>query len=426
MMILGNCIARSARTAVVALACLLSSGCASLRPTQEMSEAIVRIGTDINTSIPVAGVASYFAPYVILAQATYYGGLYNFPENAAFPDNLDGLEALIQTVAAERPERKDLQALDVEKVRGWASQWRLIDQRINESERVVPPRHDFTCISAKPGQPEPLRSGVIKLRAQADCDKLRVLDGLGIQVWVRKSDPCAEIVIAFRGTDFAQADDWLSNLRWVTRVLPYYDQYEQVHDHLHDIIANAKRIACGSRLPGRIVAVGHSLGGGLAQHAGYVHPQIDRVYAFDPSFVTGYYDDQIINAKANAKLLKIDRIYEHGEVLAYPRLLLRHLYTPAPCDPLIRHVRVQAIENWSPIDQHRIALLTGHFLVNSPDKPPPGVQREVNLPPSPQAIGDTAACRMPAHAIGYVAASDQPIPQPWMHTPQMFVTFSSR
>jgi hypothetical protein len=430
-MVAGNQIARRIRAGFAALAVLVLGGCASLRPFQENDEAIIRIGTSVNTSIPVVTVASYFAPYAILAQATYFYGLYQLPESEAFPDNTDGLEALIQTIAAEPPKQEKRRELDIGKVRDWVNQWKMIDQRINESERVSPPRVDFACLFIRPGMPRPLRDKAIRLRTQDECTRLRVLDGLGIQVWVRKADPCAEIVIAFRGTDFTQGDDWLSNLRWVTRVLPYYDQYEQVQDHIHDIVASAKRAACGSREPGRIVAVGHSLGGGLAQHAGYVHPDINRVYAFDPSFVTGYYDEQIIDAKKNAKSLKTDRVYEHGEILAYPRLLLRHLNPPSPCDPLIRHVRVQAAGTGSPTMQHSMALLTGHFLVNSADKPPPGMQHETNLPPSPLAIGDTAECRAPAQAMGYVAQgnssiSGPSISGPSIHRPQVFVTLSSR
>ncbi len=413
------------RAACLVCPVLLMPGCASLRPFQEETKAIVRIGTVVNEEIPVDSVASYFAPYAILAQATYFNGYYGLRNFGAFDDNEDSSEALIQDIAAEPPEQAGRPKLGENKVRAWVDQWQLLDQRINESERAVPARQDFACLVPRAGVPAPLRAIAVKLRTQEQCDGLRVLDGLGVQVWVRKSDPCREIVIAFRGTDFTQSDDWLSNLRWLTRALPLYDQYEQVQDHIHDIVTAAKRRACGTRQPGRIVAVGHSLGGGLAQQAAYVHGEIDRVYAFDPSFVTGFYDKHILNAPQNAKGLTTDRIYEHGEILSYPRLLMRHLYPPAPCDPLIRHVRVQAADNGSPVRQHSMSLLAGHMLVNSPDRPPANVQKEVNLPPSPLAIGNTAACREP-QAMGYVAQGPQEAGPARPVRRQVIVTVSAR
>ena len=53
--------------------------------------------------------------------------------------------------------------------------------------------------------------------------------------------------------------------------------------------------------PTQITAVGHSLGGGLAQLAAYSDPRIRRVYAFDPSMVTGYYSVDPLHRDQNVK-----------------------------------------------------------------------------------------------------------------------------
>jgi hypothetical protein len=185
--------------------------------------------------------------------------------------------------------------------------------------------------------------------AYSKPDRHRVLDGLGIQVWARKRNPCGEIVIVFRGTDFQQTDDWVSNFRWITRALPVHDQYEQVREHSQAVIRQAiRQIGC---IPKSATAVGHSLGGALAQHAALSQliepklPKISRVIAFNPSFVTGEYDNAIRGERLRqaSQRLKIDKIYEHGEILAIPRFLLGDAFPPNPCSPHIRLIRLNLI-----------------------------------------------------------------------------------
>ena len=96
-------------------------------------------------------------------------------------------------------------------------------------------------------------------------------------------------VVAFRGTVGGNKGDWESNFHWILRAFPIYDQYDQVRDHVGDFIGHIESDPCYRRGPTQITAVGHSLGGGLAQLAAYSDPRIRRVYAFDPSMVTGYY-----------------------------------------------------------------------------------------------------------------------------------------
>ncbi len=248
----------------------------------------------------------------------------------------------------------------------------------------------------------------------------RVLDGLGIQIWARGRG-CEELVVAFRGTDAHQSDDWLSNLRWITRVLPLYDQYEQAREHVDRLInMAAARLGC---TPKRITAVGHSLGGGLAQHAAYAQQWqmksparragITRVYAFDPSFVTGFYDKDIdpVSRDRVVRGLKIERVYEHGEILAYPRFVLRHLYPPSACDPQVRLVRFNLLEG-NITAQHNMARLVRKMMARTASPLARTPMNEAGiLPPAPEARGETGECLPPAahaslNSAGTEAATD--------------------
>ncbi|MBL8513807.1 MAG: hypothetical protein JNJ55_07425 [Betaproteobacteria bacterium] len=54
-------------------------------------------------------------------------------------------------------------------------------------------------------------------------------------------------------------------------------------------------------------------------------PKVSHVYAFDPSPVTGWFSSPDPPRSFNAEGLVTDRIFEHGEILAYVRLLTSRL-----------------------------------------------------------------------------------------------------
>jgi hypothetical protein len=174
------------------------------------------------------------------------------------------------------------------------------------------------------------------------CVKCRTVEqeatnGLSFRTWIKQRPNRSPVAaIAFRGTRADQVDDWKSNFRWVTRILPGDDEYNVVQHLTLKLIA---QIDQETGVPTELVTTGHSLGGGLAQQAGYKSSRITRVYAFDPSPVTGYYDLDRTERKEASVGKRIYRIYEHGEILAYLRLLMKAFYPVADLDPEIVELR---------------------------------------------------------------------------------------
>jgi hypothetical protein len=193
----------------------------------------------------------------------------------------------------------------------------------------------------------------------------------------RSTSEPKRIVVAFRGTEFTSWKDWLTNIRWLrfTRFLPgYQDQYTVVAKDL--VVEFARQvIARGlNRDDVKIITTGHSLGGGLAQQFAYalnapddteatIQP-VSYVYAFHPSPVTGWFSVPKEIRDRNAKDLRIDRIFEHGEILAYLRLLLSQFYPPSATAPAIREIRFSFLDSNSTIKNHGIEAFA-KFLAKS-------------------------------------------------------------
>jgi hypothetical protein len=180
----------------------------------------------------------------------------------------------------------------------------------------------------------------------------RCVTGLEYQVWRRTN--CTEAVIAFRGTDSGDTGDWVSNFRWFA-LAPYFDEYDQVGAEIRDVIN--KIYASGCRPP-RIIVTGHSLGGGLAQHAAYGDKRITYAYAFDPSPVTGYFDFPWRTLRVTRNAFGTDRVYEAGEILSLPRYLASGFFPTSSCRPRVRIVRFATVPVSGLLERHRIASMT--------------------------------------------------------------------
>jgi hypothetical protein len=199
--------------------------------------------------------------------------------------------------------------------------------------------------------------------------------GLFFEVWEKLNVDPPLIAIAFRGTEGDSWRDWATNFQWLLKWLPgWKDQYEVVRNGVRqELIAElAKRLRepdLASRKP-RIVTTGHSLGGGLAQQLAYALldeasppaiPAIAEVFAFDSSPVTGWYSVRDDLRHRNAEHLRIERVFEHGEALAFVRLLFSYLYPPSATAPAIAEVRFNFNQSWNPFGDHGMRGLACHL-----------------------------------------------------------------
>ena len=186
---------------------------------------------------------------------------------------------------------------------------------------------------------------------------------LFFEVW-QKGLPGEIVAIVFRGTVPGKWQTWTADFRWLSPL--HEDQYTIAAENLASDFAQevGKRIANGSLVNNvQLVAVGHSLGGGLAQEFAYALPnkpgipRITQVYAFNPSPVTGFHSVPSAQRDLNTKTLKIDRIFEHGEILAYVRLLTSYVIPPSATDPAISEIRYNFDSSLDGVVNHSMARL---------------------------------------------------------------------
>jgi hypothetical protein len=207
-------------------------------------------------------------------------------------------------------------------------------------------------------------------------ERMQQLD-LYVDVWERQTPEGTIVVVAFKGTNFWAWQDWNANLRWVLGFIPgHFDQYDEVVQKFGPAFLKAFKAHIPPDEQKRTVvyAAGHSLGGGLAQQFSYALPlddppdppglalpRISKVYAFDPSPVTGYYSVPAAIRDVNEKGVKgedgglaIGRILEKGEILSYLRYIVTLVYFPSSEDPAIEGVRFNLFPSLSPLTSHSI------------------------------------------------------------------------
>jgi hypothetical protein len=163
-------------------------------------------------------------------------------------------------------------------------------------------------------------------------EKLVPDTGLALVVCERHVGPdLAEVAVVFRGSD--ERTDWIHNLTPFFRIQvpPAEKEFTVIVDRYN-------------RLGPKIVAAGHSLGGGLAFHMSFVYPNVEAI-AFNSSPVT----------KAGSKVQPNKRtsIWESGEGLQAPRNAVNFAR--------IRWHDVKRVEveflTGSPVKQHRMGDL---------------------------------------------------------------------
>jgi hypothetical protein len=177
---------------------------------------------------------------------------------------------------------------------------------------------------------------------------------LFFSVWERRTSESpttvTEVAIVFRGTEADQRQDFFSNARWfIPTRLRGEDQYNLTKDNVAKAFeAELQARMNRGELPAsvKITSVGHSLGGGLAQQLAYAFPQstshpirVSKVIAFNSSPVTGWWSTDNPPRDDNTRGLEIDRIFEHGEILAYVRLPITFIFPPNHRESAVRDLR---------------------------------------------------------------------------------------
>jgi hypothetical protein len=201
---------------------------------------------------------------------------------------------------------------------------------------------------------------------------------LRVEVW-EKQTPAA-VAVTFGGTVFRNEMDWRANLRWFTP--GHEDEYTLTQVEFAKAFARqcAKRNELGPPISIHLYSTGHSLGGGLAQQFAYALPdntgvpRVEKVYAFDPSPVTGFFSVNKRLRDINRRSLKIDRIYERGEILAIARSLTSLFWKPSAAAPEIRGVRYNLFYTCNPVAGHSMKMLASKLEAaahSSPGDPTP-------------------------------------------------------
>jgi hypothetical protein len=156
--------------------------------------------------------------------------------------------------------------------------------------------------------------------------KTPYLKGLAVEAFISKQNDKNVVALVFRGTRLWNFSDWIANLNWFSRKVQSRDNhYQQVKKCIGLYVNEIQSALSPNHLSSKnlsstvFVGIGHSLGGGLAQQAAYASPEIQSVFAFNSSPVTGFFTTEKKWRQQNSKHLTIYRIEEEGDILSFIR-----------------------------------------------------------------------------------------------------------
>lgn len=206
------------------------------------------------------------------------------------------------------------------------------------------------------------------------------LNGLQYEVWGKHTGGIMHIAVVFRGTVATNLAHWCTNLRNVVSAFcdPKSDQYLAIAGLMDDVMSGTYDEWGPDRY---LYAVGHSLGGGLAELAGR-SSYINKVVTFNSSPVTA--DDilklvekasrrdefhknarQLLenvskcdywsNNPINSNEIDLHRVYEDFDILQIPRLISSWRQ---PLSPGSRTTEYKTnLLSGSPVSQHSMKSL---------------------------------------------------------------------